>query len=531
METAMSAEVIHRRRWWTLAVLSLSLVVISLDNTILNVALPSLARDLHASASQLQWVVDAYMLVFAGLLLTAGSLGDRFGRRRALSAGLLVFGTGSVLAALSGDTTQLIASRALMGVGGALIMPSTLSILTAVFPAEERAKAIGAWAAVAGLGIALGPIAGGWLVEHADWHWVFLVNVPIAITALTLGRLLVPESRDPHPTRIDIPGAALSTLGLTALLWGVIEAPDRGWTDGPILGAFAAAAAILALFATWELRTTTPMLDVRLFGDRRFSAASGAIALAFFGLFGVLFFTSQYLQSVHGFDPLQAGVWSLPVAGGLAVGGPLGARLGAALGAKLTVSGGLGILAGGLALYSTVDPGSGFALIGSAEVVLGLGIGLAMTPATDSIMGTLPPEQASVGSAMNDTVRQVGGALGVAVLGSVLASHYRDGMDGAAHGLHGPAGDAAQSSIAGASTVADRIGGAAGQALHHAAGIAYVDGMQIAMLVAAAVTLAGALVALVLLPARATAASTPARAPDAGRAVPARPAAVEPVPA
>jgi EmrB/QacA subfamily drug resistance transporter len=415
-----------------------------------------------------------------------------------------------VLAALSGDTAQLIASRALMGVGGALIMPSTLSILTAVFPAEERAKAIGAWAAVAGLGIALGPIAGGWLVEHADWHWVFLVNVPIVVIALGLGRVLVPESRDPKPDRADFAGAALSTLGLTALLWGIIEAPDRGWTSTPILAAFAAAALVLGLFAAWELHTDAPMLDVRLFANRRFSAASSAIALAFFSLFGVLFFTTQYLQSVHGFSPLQAGVWSLPVAAGIAIGGPLSARLSARLGAKVTVSGGLFVLASGLMLYSTAGPGSGFGLIGGAEAILGAGIGLAMTPATDSIMGTLPPERASVGSAMNDTVRQVGGALGVAILGSVLSSHYRGGMDGAVDGLPAGAGHAAHDSIAGASAVADKIGGAAGQALHHTASLAFVEGMQIAMLVAAAVTIAGALIALVLLPARAKA-TAPAR--------------------
>jgi EmrB/QacA subfamily drug resistance transporter len=458
------------------------------------------------------------MLVFAGLLLTAGSLGDRFGRRRALTTGLLVFAGGSVLAALSGSTTELIASRALMGVGGALIMPSTLSILTAVFPAEERAKAIGAWAAVAGLGIALGPIAGGWLVEHADWHWVFLVNIPIAVLALAAGRVLVPESRDPKPDRIDLPGAALSTLGLTALLWAVIEAPDRGWTTGPIVGAFAAAVAILGLFAAWELRTPTPMLDVRLFRNPRFSAASGAIGLAFFGLFGVLFFTTQYLQSVHGFSPLEAGVWSLPVAAGLAVGGPLSAKLSARFGAKVVVSGGLSIVAAGLTLYATARPDSPFALIGGAETILGLGIGLAMTPATDSIMSTLPPERASVGSALNDTVRQVGGALGVAVLGSVLSSHYRDGMDGATQSLPAGAGDAAHDSIAGASTVADTIGGVAGQALHDTANLAFVEGMQVAMLVAAAVTAAGALVALLLLPSRETTVA-PAPAPSTARTI------------
>ena len=511
----MPSDRIHRRRWWTLAVLSISLLVISLDNTILNVALPSIARDLGASASDLQWVVDAYMLVFAGLLLTAGSLGDRFGRKRALSAGLIVFGIGSVLAALSADTAQLIASRALMGIGGALIMPSTLSILTAVFPAEERARAIGAWAAVAGLGIALGPIAGGWLVEHADWHWVFTVNVPIVVAALLLGRALVPESRDEHPDRADLPGAALSTAGLTALLWGLIEAPARGWTDPAILGAFGASAVALALFAAWELHTATPMLDVRLFRNRRFSAASAAIALAFFGLFGILFATSQYLQNVLGFDPLKAGVWSLPVALGLVVGGPLSAKLTARLGTKVVVSAGLATVAGGLALYSGADAASGFALIGGAQVVLGLGLGLAMAPATDSIMGAVPADRASVGSAMNDTVRLVGGSLGVAVLGSLLASHYRDGMDSAVQGLPPSAASAAHESVVGAGAVAERLGGAAGRALHQAASVAFVDSMHVAMLVAAAVVMAGSVLALVLLPARErdSAAAIPAVAP------------------
>ncbi|MEA2245909.1 MAG: hypothetical protein QOH46_438 [Solirubrobacteraceae bacterium] len=503
----MSPDLIHRRRWWTLAVLSISLVVISLDNTILNVALPAMAKGLGASSSQLQWVVDSYMLVFAGLLLTAGALGDRFGRRRALTAGLVVFGVGSVLAALSSDASQVIASRALMGAGGALIMPSTLSILTAVFPAEERPKAIGAWAAVAGLGIALGPVAGGWLVEHADWHWVFLVNVPIVVAALALGRRLVPESRDPEPSAIDVRGALLSTLGLGALIYGLIEAPAHGWTAAPILGAFAIAGLALVAFAAWELHTRNPMLDVRLFRNRRFSAASAAIALAFFGLFGVLFFTTQYLQNVHGFDPFQAGLWSLPVAAGLAVGGPLGARVGVAVGAKAIVSGGLAILAGGLVLYSGVGPESGFAAIGGAEAILGLGIGLAMATATDSIMGTLPPERASVGSAMNDTLRQVGGSLGVAILGSLLASHYRDGMESVTHALPAPAAHAAEGSITGAAAVAERIGGSAGAALHNAANIAFVDAMQVAMLVAAGVCMAGALIALVLLPAREKAAA------------------------
>jgi len=312
-------EVPYPNRWWTLVVLCLSLLVISLDNTILNVALPTLERDLHATSSQLQWIVDAYMLVFAGLLLTAGALGDRFGRRRALSFGLAVFGLGSALSAMAGSAGMLIASRALMGVGGAFIMPSTLSILTATFPAHERAKAIGAWAAVSGLGIAIGPVAGGWIVEHAEWSWIFLVNIPFVIAALLAQRPLVPESSDPSAPRLDVPGFALSTGGLVALVWAIIEAPSRGWTDPRIVGAIAAAFALIAAFVAWERHTPEPMLDVRLFRNRRFSAASGAITLSFFAMFGAIFFLTQYLQMVLGNSAFEAGLRVLPVAFGISV--------------------------------------------------------------------------------------------------------------------------------------------------------------------------------------------------------------------
>src|SRR4051812_32565348 len=292
------ASTVHRRRGWTHLVLSLSLLVIGLDNTILNVALPELRTELGASASQMQWIVDAYMLVFAGFLLTAGSIGDRFGRRRALTAGLVLFGTGSALAAASGTAGQLIASRALMGVGGALIMPCTLSILINVFPAAERAKAIAAWAAVAGLGVAIGPVTGGWLLEHGSWHLVFLVNVPFVVGMLPLSRFLVPESRDPARSALAPLGAVLSTAGLGTLLYGIIEAPVHGWTDARTLTAFAAGIAIVAAFAAWELRAPSPMLDLALLRDRRFTAASAAVALMFFALFGAMFLLTQYLQAV-----------------------------------------------------------------------------------------------------------------------------------------------------------------------------------------------------------------------------------------
>ena len=499
---------LNPRRWWTLVVLCVSLLVISLDNTILNVALPTLGRDLQASSSQLQWIVDAYMLVFAGLLLTAGALGDRFGRRRALSFGLAVFGLGSALSALSGTAGMLIASRALMGVGGAFIMPSTLSILTATFPARERAKAIGIWAGTSGLGIAIGPVAGGWIVEHASWSWIFLVNVPFVAAGLLAQRALVPESKDPAAPRLDLPGFALSTTGLTALVWGIIEAPDRGWTDARILGAFAVAVAALAAFAVWETRAKEPMLDVRLFRNRRFSAASGAITLSFFALFGSIFFLTQYLQLVLGYAPFAAGLGVLPVAAGIALASPVSARLSAARGAKLVVAGGLATLAAGLLLMTGFAVDSPYGIVAASYGLLGVGIGLAMTPATDSVMGSLPLAKASVGSAVNDATRTTGGALGVAVLGSILSSGYRGDMDA----VSVPA--AAHDSLAGALAVAARVGGSAGERLTETAQQAFVSGMHAAVLVAAGIALVGALVAVVFLPSRA-AEPTPAIAPEA----------------
>jgi EmrB/QacA subfamily drug resistance transporter len=491
------------RRWWTLGILSLSLVVISLDNTILNVALPAMDRDLGASASQLQWIVDAYMLVFAGLLLTAGSIGDRFGRKRVLIAGLAIFGGASGAAAFVSDPTALIALRALMGVGGAAIMPSTLSIITNVFDDEERPKAIGIWAAVASLGIVIGPVTGGALVEHVSWHWVFLVNVPLVAAALLAGHKLVPESRDPAAPRLDLAGAALSITGLTALVWAIIEAPDRGWTDGAILGAFAVAAVVLSGFAWWERRTTHPMLDLRYFADARFSASSAAISLAFFALFGSMFAMTQYLQIVLGRAPLSAGLWTMPLAVGMMASAPHAARLAARAGAKPVVAIGMAVLAGGLAWLSRAGVDWGFWAIAGPQLAMGVGIGLAMAPATDAIMGSLPLEHASVGSAVNDTNRIVGGALGVAILGSLLSSGYRGAMDDATQGLPASAAHAAHDSVGGAAAVADRIGGPAGQALHAAASTAFVDALSTTALVASGVTLAAAVVALLWLPSRA----------------------------
>jgi EmrB/QacA subfamily drug resistance transporter len=499
----MPSGTLYARRWQALGVLALSLFVVTVGNTILNVGLPTIRTDLGASSSQLQWIVDGYLLVFAGLLLTAGSLGDRFGRRRALVTGLLVFGAGSVLAALSGSASALIASRALMGLGAAAIMPTTLSILTNIFPAEERPKAIAAWAAVSGLGIAAGPLSGGWLLEHFAWNSIFLVNLPVVGVALLGAALLVPESRDPDSPRLDLVGAGLSIAGLSAVVWGLIEAPARGWGDGLITAAFAGGAAILVGFIAWERRTDHPMLDVSVFRNLRFSAASLSIAFVFFALMGILYFLTAYLQTVLGYTALEAGVRVLPVAGGMVVASKASLKLVGRLGTKLAVAGGLGTVAVALYLFSTFDAGTAYGPIAIALGLMGTGMGFAMSPATEAIMGSLPKAKAGIGSAMNDVVREVGGTLGVAVLGSVLTTSFASSMDGAVPGLPGGAAEAASDSVGAAHEVAAQLGGGVATKLLDASNSAFVDAMGTSASIAAGVALVGALVALAFLPSRA----------------------------
>ena len=475
------------RRWWTLLALAVSVLVLGVDNTILNVALPTIERDLDASTGALQWIVDSYLLVFAGLLLTMGSLGDRFGRRRALMLGLVLFGVASTAAAFATSSDMLIAARGAMGIGGALIMPATLSILTNVFPREEQGKAIGVWAGVFGLGVAIGPTGGGLLLEHFDWGAVFLVNVPIIAAALLACARLVPESRDPATPPIDVPGAALSIVGLTALVYGVIDAPEAGWTAGSTLAAFGTAAVMLAAFVAWERHVEHPMLDLRFFRNARFSAASGALTAASFALFGSIFFLTQHLQGVLGYDALEAGIRMLPVAAGLMVAAPLSAKVVEAIGTRGAVTAGMLLVAGGLAIVVGADAADGYTPVWMSMVVMAVGMGTAMAPATESVMSALPAAKAGVGSAMNDTVRMVGGALGVAVLGSVLSTGYRGGMEGAP--------EAARESLSAA------LAGGDPAVAQQAVG-AFVDAMHTSVLVAAAVALAGAIVAAVFLPGR-----------------------------
>ena len=410
-----------RERWLALAVLCLSLLVIVVDNTIVNVALPTLVRELGADVSELQWVVDAYTLVFAGLLLLAGALGDRFGRRRTLLGGLAVFGAASGWAAYAGGVDGLILARAVMGAGAALIMPATLSLVISVFAdPRERATAIGVWAATAGLGVALGPVAGGVLLDHFWWGSIFLVNVPLAAIALVAGQRLLPPSRDPLARRIDWTGAGLSGVGLVALVWAIIEAPSRGWTSAAVLAAGALAFVALGAFVAWQRRVAQPLLDVRLFRDARFSVASGTVMVLFFALFGFLFLATQYLQFVLGYSPSAAGVRVLPYAGAMIVSALVSAQLVGRFGGRGVMTLGMLLFAAGLAVAATLGTSTGYGRLAVALVLMGVGMGLAGAPATESIMSSLPPARANIGSAVNDTTRELGGALGVAVVGSVV---------------------------------------------------------------------------------------------------------------
>ena len=508
---------VYGRRWWILAVLCLSLLIVGIDGTIVNVALPSIVRELGASSSQLQWIVDAYTLVFASFLLLAGSLGDRYGRKTALTAGLVVFGAGSLASALVGTAGGLILTRALQGFGAAFIMPSTLSILTNVFPADERGRAIGIWAGVSGVGVAVGPITGGYLLGHFYWGSIFLVNLPVIAVALIAGGVLVPNSRDPHAPRLDLVGTVLSVTMLFALLYGIIEGPTRGWTDPLIVAAFVVGSALLVAFALWELHSDHPMLDVAFFKNPRFSAASIAVTLVFFAMFGSLFFLSQYLQFVLGYDPLQSGVRLLPIAAALVVAAPLSPLLVARVGTKIVVTAGLVIVAIGMWLLSYARVDSGYGLVAGVLALLGVGMAIAMAPATDSIMGSLPPEKAGVGSAVNDTTREIGGALGVAILGSITASSYRSQITSSpVYAV------AAKQSHAAAAALHDSVGSAAALAAHlpassakyviTAANAAFVHALDHTVVVGAIVALLGAAVAAIFLPAR----PAPAEASAAG---------------
>ena len=496
-----------RHRWAGLIVVSVAALIINVDNTILNVALPTLVRDLRATSSELQWIVDGYAMVFAGLLLVGGSLADRFGRKRFFLIGLVIFAAGSIGAAFSGSVHVLIAFRAIMGAGAALIIPASLSIINDSFrDPTERARAIGTWAGTVGLGIAIGPIAGGLLLSRFWWGSIFLVNVPIVCLGLLGAVTLVPESKNPHVDRPDPVGAILSIVGLGLLLCSIIEGPTQGWSSGSVLGAGSASLIALAGFVAWESRCTHPMLKLKFFHDRRFSVALVAECLGVFGLMGALFLSTQFLQFDLGLSPLAAGIRILPIAAMVivsAAASPLAARL---IGIKFTVVVGLALIAAGLWQVSAVsrfETTYGDVVLGL--VLIGFGAGLLLPTATNSVIGSVPQGDSGIGSATNTVALQVGGALGVAVIGSVMLTRYQNHMNAFLSGRHVPASIAQTilGSLGGALAVAGSAGGSTGVHLARAARAAFMSGNQVSLAVGGVVSLGGAIFVLAALRSRA----------------------------
>lgn len=488
------------RRWWALAALALAVLTLGFDITIMNVALPTIATELEVGTDSLQWMVNAYVLVIAGLMLTCGALGDRYGRKRLLLIGLGVFGISSAVAAGVDSAALVIAARGVMGMGAAIMMPVAFAVLAALFGPAERGKAVSLLVMGLGIGIPLGPIIGGYLLEHFWWGSIFLINVPIAIIGAIAIAVLLPESRDPSPRRPDVLGAVLSTAGLTSLVYGVIEAPARGWSDPMTVGAITAGLAVLGAFVAWELLVRDPMIDLHLFARPQFLWASIAGVLVTFGMLGLLFVVPQYLQFVAGHDALGTGIRLLPLIGGLVVGAPAGERLAARTGYRVPVSAGLAVLAAAAALGSFTDLESGYGFVAAWLAIAGLGIGMALAPAMDAVLDALPTEQAGSGTAITMTLRQTGGALGVALLGSLLAEGYADRVNTA--GLPAEAAAAARESIAGALAAATRLGEPGVAASAH---VAYLHGMTLVLVATALTAGLSALLTTLFLPGRPTA--------------------------
>ena len=487
---------VYARRWKTLAVLCASLIIVIVGNTVLNVALPTLQKPadqggLGATNTQVQWIVDAYGLVFAGLLFTAAALGDRFGRKGALQFGLAVFAAGSVLGALAESPGVLIAARAVMGVGGAFVMPSTLSILTNVFPARERAKAIAIWAGISGSGAAVGPLASGLLLEHFWFGSVFLVNLPIIAAAVLAGWLLVPRSKDATETPLDPVGAVLSIVGLSALVYAIIEGPHHGWLSGASVIWFTVAIVVLAAFLWWEQRTTHPMLELGLFRNPRFAVSSGGITLTFFAMFGTFFLLAQYLQGVLGYSPLGASVRMLPFPAVMMVLAPQTPKFVARHGADKVAALGLVLASAGMAGTAVFRVDTSYLQLAITMSVLAAGMALTMTPMTTQLMAAVPRDRAGMGSATNDTTRELGGALGVAVLGSVLASQYTSGVGGSVAALPVELREIAEGSIGGVLGLAGSglLPPAEAESIVAAGKQAFVDGLSLAAAVGAVVVL------------------------------------------
>jgi EmrB/QacA subfamily drug resistance transporter len=509
-----------------LAVMSVGTLLTFLDDTVVNTALPRISISLHASTSGLQWVVDAYVLTLAGLLLLCGSIGDRYGRKRAMTVGLVVFGAAAIGASQSNSIAQLTAMRAVQGAGAALILPATLSIITNVFPRHERARAIAVWTAIGGLGIGLGPVLGGYLVDAASWHAVFWLFVPLVLIAL-FGMLFVPESRDARGLGLDVPGAILGTAGIAALVYGIIRAGEVGWGDRWVLAAFAAAGVLLVLFAAVERRSPAPMLPLQFFRQRDFSGAVLLIGMTLFAMFVTFFFLTQLFQLVQHRSALAAGLLIVPTSVAVTISAGIAGKLIHTVGPRvLALAMATGMLIGLVILTRTTESTSTVQIV-AALVVFGFGAGLALPALTDTVMAAVPERDAGVGSAVNDVSRQLGGALGVAVIGSFVSNAYRDNLDHALHGVVTPTvAHAAGRSIGVADQTARSLPPAVGQTLTRVADHAFVAAITRGFTVSTLVVALAFIVAATMVPRRMRTAQVEADDDESGAATP--PRSVEP---
>ncbi|GGN15974.1 MFS transporter [Streptomyces fuscichromogenes] len=497
----------YPRRWWALVVLCLSLLIVVMANTSLIVAAPDMTTDLGLSSSDLQWVIDGYTVPYAALMLVLGSIGDKYSRRGALVLGLLVFAGGSVMGSQVHHTDLVIAARAIMGVGAAVVMPATLSLLVAVFPRNERAKAITAWTATSGLAIAVGPLVAGWLLEDHAWGSTFLINVPIAVVAVLGALTLVPPSRADGLGRIDYVGGLLSIVSVGSLVYATIEGPHFGWGRGPVTAAVVAGAGLVA-FVGWELRHPHPMLNVRRFGLRPFSGSMLAVLFFFFGTFGAIYYATQFLQFVLGYSALETGVRLLPLAGAVFAGAAITGRLTPKLGMKPMVVTGMAIGTAAVFLLTRIDKGSGYTDFLPTMMMLGFAIGLSVSPATDTIMGSFPESELGVGGGANDTALELGGSLGIAILGSLLGTAYRDKLTGLVGSrLPAAALDTAKDSVGGGIVVAGQVaknpaagGPQQAQALLDAVHESFAHGVARTSLIGGIIMAAGTMIVLAVLP-------------------------------
>ncbi|UED88054.1 MFS transporter [Streptomyces profundus] len=508
------------KRWWALAVLVMCVLVNGLDATILYVAMPELVDALGASNSDLQWFHNAYLLVFASLMLPFGVLADRIGRKRLLLVGLAVFGLASAYAMVAGSSGELIVGRALMGLGAAIVTPVSLAMLPVLFAPRERARALAIWSAGVALGLPIGPLAGGWLLEHFWWGSVFLINIPILAAAMVAGFLLFPEHRGVREHSFDWQGAVLSVVGLGALTYALTRAPEEGWVSVETLGGVAAGAALLLLFVLRERSTAHPLLDVRNFGNRPFGASIVALLLVHFAMAGFLFMLSPYLQAVLGNSSLGTGVRMLPVVLAVIVGAGAAERLAPRVGPRGPVTAGLLFMASGLLIFSTTGVNSSETAVAACQLLLGVGIGLTLAIAMHTALSTVPDDKSGEASGATSAFRQVGGVIGVAVLGSVLGTAYQNRMEPATEGLPEEAADAATDTVGAALQVADLIG-PGGEALAEAARQAYVDSMDVALVGGAVVLFVLAAVVFAWMPARLTGhGPIPVKAVSAGSSAP-----------